>query len=351
MVLQKMENAFAPGDPVLEIAARGKHSASTSSSAHDEAEGEHWFVRDEQKKLDAVVNGLGRGHYYLVIGEKGTGKTSMLIDAMHKIDGEGVSMFDAHADLEIFRVRLGKAVDYEFMEDNIGSLFSIRGPRDASALLDIERALNKLEKVALRRRKRVGKPLVLIINSLHLLRDDEDGRDLLELMQQRAEQWAVTGLATVVFNSDDYWVYERLKHYSTRMEVISVGDLPKEKAFIALREYRKKYFNDEPSEAVLEEVYSKIGGRLSFLNRVAKARDMMRSCDRLCHMEKIWFLNVGALLISIFRLDTDMLQKCWILGESMDDDVMDQQKFAVSRTHPSKNIDSIVFSRQFMRLL
>ena len=52
---------------------------------------------------------------------------------------------------------LGKALDFEFHEDNIGSLFSIRGPRDASALLDIERVFNKLEKVALKRRKEVGR--------------------------------------------------------------------------------------------------------------------------------------------------------------------------------------------------
>jgi len=79
------------------------------------------------------------------------------------------------------------------MEDYIGSLFSIRGPRDTTALLDIERAFNKLEKVAIRRRHRDGKPLVLIINAMHLLRDDDDGRDLLELVQQRAESWAASG--------------------------------------------------------------------------------------------------------------------------------------------------------------
>jgi hypothetical protein len=79
----------------------------------------------------------------------------------------------------------------------IGSLFSIKGPRDTTALLDIERAFNKLEKVALDRRKAVGRPLILIINSTHLLRDDDDGRDLLELIQQRAEQWAASSLVTV----------------------------------------------------------------------------------------------------------------------------------------------------------
>lgn len=78
----------------------------------------------------------------------------------------------------------------------IGSLFSIRGPRDTTALLDIERAFNKLEKVALKRRHKGSPPLILIINSTHLVRDDHDGQDLLEMIQQRAEQWAASGLVT-----------------------------------------------------------------------------------------------------------------------------------------------------------
>jgi len=112
---------------------------------------------------------------------------------------------EAHADPEIFRLRLGKALDFEFHEDYIGSLFSIRGPRETTALLDIERAFNKLEKVALVRRKKTGKPLVMIINGMHMVHDDDVGKDLLELLQQRAEGWAAAGLVTMVFNSDDYW--------------------------------------------------------------------------------------------------------------------------------------------------
>lgn len=182
LVLEKMENAFKPGDPVLQLA--DKRSRPTLDD--DSSDRSHWIDRAEQARLDDIVSGKVRGQYYLLVGEKGTGKSSMLIDAMAKINGEGCAMFEAHADLEIFRVRLGKALDFEYHEDNIGSLFSIRGPRDASALLDIERAFNKLEKVALKRRDAVGRPLIIIINSTHLMRDDEDGRDLLELIQQRA---------------------------------------------------------------------------------------------------------------------------------------------------------------------
>ena len=307
LVLKKMGHAFTPGDPVLELAAMDNGTPSTILEEDDQ----HWIRRAEQEKIDAIVNGTYQGHYHLLIGEKGTGKSSMLLDAMQKVAGEGISMFEAHADLEIFRIRLGKALDFEFHEDYIGSLFSIKGPRDTTALLDIERAFNKLEKIALKRRREVGRPLVLIINSTHLLRDDGDGQDLLELIQQRAEQWAASNLVTVVFNSDDFWVYERLKQYATRMEILPVLDLPKDQAIAALSQYRGKYYEEETSPEILRAVYDKVGGRLSYLNRVAKSPDMLRVCDEICHAEKTWFLN-----------------KCWILGEEMDDDVMDQQKYA-----------------------
>lgn len=241
----------------------------------------------------------------------------MLLAAMHKVEGDSCSMMEAHADPEIFRLRLGKALDFEFHEDYIGSLFSIRGPRDTTALLDIERALNKLEKVAINRRKAEGqraKPLVMIVNSMHLLRNDENGRDLLELLQQKAEAWAASGLVTMILNSDDYWVYERLKQYGSRMELISVKDLPRSQAIAALKNYRMKYRKEEPpKQEILDKVYDLVGGRLAFLNKVARERDMIAKCREICQDEKTWLLN-----------------KCGLLGMDMDDDVMDQQKFASS---------------------
>ena len=173
--------------------------------------------------------------------------------------------------------------------------------------------MNKLEKVALKNRRDRGRPLILIINQMHLIRDDEDGKDLIELLQQRAEQWAAADLITMVFNSDDYWVYERLKQLATRMEVIPVLDLPKRQALAALQKYRGKYFHEHVPDKVLEEVYDRVGGRLSFLNKVARSTDMMKTCEKIQDVEKKWFLN-----------------QCWILGMEMDDDVMDQQKWAVS---------------------
>lgn len=308
LVVSKMVRAFEPGDPVLDLAAIGKDLPHTR-----EPEEDRWVRRSEQGIIDAIVDGRDVGHYFLIIGEKGTGKSSMLLEAMRKIDGDGVSMFEAHADLEVVRLRLGKALNYEYHEDYIGGYFSERGPRESTALLDIERALNKLEKVAMKLIKKRKRPLIVIVNQMHLLRDDDDGRDLIELLQQRAEQWAATNLVTMIFNSDDYWVYERLKQLATRMEVLPITDLPKQQAVDALQKYRQRYWGESVCKEKLEQVYDQVGGRLNFLNRVAKSKDMLATCESIKEIEKKWFLN-----------------QCWILGMEMDDDVMDQQKWAVS---------------------
>jgi predicted ATP-dependent serine protease len=111
LVLSKIDNAFEPGDPALDVAGvtPGKEVKDT----------EHWVVRDEQEKIDRIVSGELKGHYYLLVGEKGTGKTSMLLNSMQKVNGKRVAMFEAHADLEIFRVRFGKALDFEFHEEYV----------------------------------------------------------------------------------------------------------------------------------------------------------------------------------------------------------------------------------------
>lgn len=190
-VRQKIEHAFSTGYSSGERVALGRVAYGTQPDKIQEiVDREYWVPRAEQDEINDIVNGNARGRYYLVIGERGTGKRALLLEAMRKVNGDGIAMLEAHADLEVFRTRLGKAIDYEFHEDYIGGLFSIRGPRDSTPLLDIERALNQLEKVALSMRKRRGKPLVMIINNIHLLKDDEGGKALFEILQQRAEIWA-----------------------------------------------------------------------------------------------------------------------------------------------------------------
>ncbi|EEB99648.1 hypothetical protein MPER_00636, partial [Moniliophthora perniciosa FA553] len=60
--------------------------------------------------------------------------------------------------------------------------------------------MNKLE-------KRRGKPLVLVINNVHYFNNDDDGRNMLLQLQQRAESWAACGIMTIVFTMDDFWPF------------------------------------------------------------------------------------------------------------------------------------------------
>ncbi|KAI4689133.1 hypothetical protein J4E81_007850 [Alternaria sp. BMP 2799] len=313
-VAKKIENAFATGYSSQERVALGRISYGTEPDKIQEiVEREYWVPRAEQEDIDNVVSGRARGRYYLVIGERGTGKRALLLEAMRKVNGDGIAMLEAHNDLEVFRTRLGKAIDYEFHEDYIGGLFSIRGPRDSSPLLDIERALNQMEKVALRLRKRRGKPLLMIINNIHLFKDDEAGKHLLEILQQRAEIWAGNELVTTVFTSDEFWTLERLTPHATNMHVISVRDVRKNVVTTALKQYRARYHNEDVPPSILDEVFAKVGGRLIFLNQVAKSHDMLETCKQINRREKMWFLN-----------------NCWILGDSMDDDVEEQQKYCAA---------------------
>jgi hypothetical protein len=135
ITLRKIEKAFAVGYSAPEMAALNRHLTSDG-----EVEDENWIARDEQGTINSIIDGSDQGLYHLVVGEKGTGKTSMLLNAMRRIDGEGIALLEATGDVEIFRHRLGKALNYEFHEDYVGGLFSFKGPRDTTPLLDIERA-------------------------------------------------------------------------------------------------------------------------------------------------------------------------------------------------------------------
>lgn len=75
------------------------------------ADREYWVPRAEQPLIDDIVNGKARGLYYLIIGERGTGKRSLLLEAMRKVHGDGIAMLEAHPNEEVFRIRLGKALD------------------------------------------------------------------------------------------------------------------------------------------------------------------------------------------------------------------------------------------------
>ncbi|KAH9996647.1 hypothetical protein BJV74DRAFT_877369 [Russula compacta] len=308
-VLDKIEQAFEGGyDPALELVLHAKNSLENRhvADAIDEVDVGHgsWtnhLRRKEQDTLDRIIHGAETGHYFIILGCKGAGKTTMMLDAMQANQAEGVAMCDAHSDLEVFRLRLGKALNYEYNEDSQTGLFSRRDPREV---------MNKLEKVALRSARKTGKPLILILNNVHLFNNDDNGRDMLLQLQQRAEAWAASGILTLVMSSDDFWPYTVLRMNANRMQVLNIYDLTSEEAQSVCKRIRYYTSLPIPPKETLTQAISILGGRLAYLNRISKARDMVGMARHMLAVEKGWLLSrIG------------LIQDC-------DDDVMDEQKWS-----------------------
>jgi hypothetical protein len=76
------------------------------------------------------------------------------------------------------------------------------------------------------------------------------------------------------------------------MNLISVRDLSKPRAIQALKVLRERFLKGrEPVEAEeFNRVYDLIGGRMAYLNKVAKSENMLEKCREICDAEKTWLL-------------------------------------------------------------
>ncbi|EIW52035.1 uncharacterized protein TRAVEDRAFT_40788 [Trametes versicolor FP-101664 SS1] len=326
-VLWKIEKAFAAGyDPTLALSANatGKSGRSRAGASGGErtrhiqgaSRSTQHVRRGQQDEIDSAIQGKEVGRYFVLLGPKGTGKTKMILDAMRTVDAEGVAMCDMHCDLEVFRVRLGKALNYQYSEDTQAGLFYRRVPREGGAAMDIERALNKLEKVALRNLQKTQKPLVLVLNNVHYLSHNEDGRNMLSQLQQRAEAWAASGILTMVFSSDDFWPFFMMRQQESRMHVISVYDLSTEEARNAAQSMCLNAGKRPQSPEALTELVQIVGGRLTYLEKAARSSDMVGRAKDFLTDEKVWLLGQIGLIPDC---DDDMVEEqkrsssAWVL--------------------------------------
>jgi hypothetical protein len=96
----------------------------------------------------------------------------------------------------------------------------------------------------------------------------------------------------------------------TGFQVLTVYDLTPEEALGACRRMRHYVSLPVLVEDSLTQAISLLGGRLAYLNRVSRARDMVEMAHHMLTVEKGWLLGrIG------------LIQDC-------DDDVMDEVRFA-----------------------
>ena len=88
--------------------------------------------------------------------------------------------------------------------------------------------------------------------------------------------------------------------------MFSIYDLSSQEAMQASMNMRRKTSRGKGTLDTVREAVSIVGGRLSYLSRVSKARDMLEMANHLKTVEKGWLLSrIG------------LIQDC-------DDDVMDE---------------------------
>jgi len=96
---------------------------------------------------------------------------------------------------------------------------------------------------------------------------------------------------------------------SNRMSIMSIPDLDAAASLSALRSMREQSpWKDEDTPAAVAETASIVGGRLAYINRVSRVKDMVRYAKKMMHEEKAWLLS-----------QIGLIKDC-------DDDVMDEQK-------------------------
>ncbi|KDN36830.1 hypothetical protein K437DRAFT_229516 [Tilletiaria anomala UBC 951] len=302
-VLKKMDSAFQKGyDPILNLT----NSGSDPSGIQIEP------PRPEQQVVESIVRGKEAGRYFLVLGSKGSGKSSMFIEEMQRIQADGCAFFDAHSDTSITVDRFSEAINYSMNRDYLGNLLGLSDLSGMSVFQSLERALHKLEQALIRRRQREGKPAIIIMNNCQLLPREEEGFKLLHLFQQRAERWAANGTATFVFISDDYFVFDALRKASVRMDTLTFRDLTRAQSLDVLRKLRQQYWGDgrDIPTSTLDSVYRVAGGRIALLNNLARRKDITAAAEQLVEDDTQWLLSKTGII------------------EDHDDDVMDEQKWS-----------------------
>lgn len=104
------------------------------------------------------------------------------------------------------------------------------------------------------------------------------------------------------------------------MHVLTIYDLSNNEARAACIRMRLNTNLPQVAPKTLDHVISLVGGRLSYLNRVSRARDMEEMAEHMLHVEKGWLLSQIGLIPDC---DDDVMDEvgdvCGSLREFADD--------------------------------
>ena len=99
---------------------------------------------------------------------------------------------------------------------------------------------------------------------------------------------------------------------ASRMHVLSVYDLDNKEAIQVSLNMRRNSGRGKETIETIRKAVSIVGGRLSYLSRVSKARDMLEMANHLKAVEKGWLLSHIGLIVDF---DDDATEEVRIILE------------------------------------
>ena len=163
---------------------------------------------DVEKELRRALSSENTGHYYVVRGEIGTGKTRSVVHVIKAMmeeeakQGKGAPVYVLASQGCTFIDALAASVDYYFDEHLnfsyfLDFIFRTQSSKGQDEHHRLARTLHAIEQASRRYYSNRGRPVVLVIDGVDYLADHLPG--YLERIQSKAKLWADTGIAKVVF--------------------------------------------------------------------------------------------------------------------------------------------------------
>ncbi|KIX09924.1 uncharacterized protein Z518_01005 [Rhinocladiella mackenziei CBS 650.93] len=194
--------------------------------------------------------------YSLIIGEHGTGKTSLIklvVNGMDEPKGVVYVRIPNRCSLEVDVARA--------MQKSLG--WGLDPLIDPSEPATLEEVLQTFSRLTTKYKQEYGRAPVLIVDNANRLAQKLP--ELLDLFQDYAKDAADEGTAVVVYVSSEGWVPRRMmgrSSWSRRGEIIEIGDVSKEEALHYLR-----LRNIDGEQAA--QIYHLVGGRMIHLKFIA----------------------------------------------------------------------------------
>lgn len=113
------------------------------------------------------------------------------------------------------------------------------------------------------------------------------------------------------------------------MQVISIYDLSFNEAAQAFERMRYKAGRPPVSDKTMKSILDYTGGRLSYLNRVAREKDPISMAEHIMSTEKSWLLGQIGLIPDCDDDVMDEVSLCWVPHRLFTDDLL--PLFAVAK--------------------